>query len=175
MKLKPFVMWFTGLSGAGKSTISEAVVAELRRRQLTVEYLDGDIVRSIFGDTGFTKPERDRHLKRVGFVASRLEFYGVPVIASFVSPYRETRDFLRELCSNYIEVYVSTSLNECEKRDVKGLYKRARSGEISNFTGISDDYEPPLKPELQIDTEKMTKNESVQLVIKYIEDNFTVR
>jgi adenylylsulfate kinase len=151
-ELTPSVLWFTGLSGSGKSTISNEVAARLRQMGLKVEQLDGDSIRSLFPHTGFTRPDRDAHIRRVGYLASRLEKHGVTVVASFVSPYREPRDFVRQICRNFIEVYVSTPIAECERRDEKGLYARARRGEIANFTGVSDPYEPPERPDLVIDT-----------------------
>ena len=169
----PSVVWFTGLSGSGKSTIAERVTAELKRRRLKVEYLDGDSVRAIFPATGFTRPERDAHIRRVGFLASRLEQHGVFVVASFVSPYRESRDFVRGQCRSFIEVHVSTPLEECERRDVKGLYARARRGEIANFTGISDPYEAPEHAELVIDTTRLPVDEAVQAVVKLVERRMT--
>ena len=162
---EPSVVWFTGLSGSGKSTISERVAAELKSAGLKIEYLDGDVVRSVFPATGFTKAERDMHVRRIGFLASRLEAQGVTVIASFVSPYRESREAVRAMCSSFVEVHVSTPLEECEKRDVKGLYAKARRGEIANFTGISDPYEPPANAELVIDTTRTSLDESIRLVI----------
>jgi adenylylsulfate kinase len=172
-EVTPSVVWFTGLSGSGKSTISERVTAELKRRRLKVEYLDGDSVRAIFPATGFTRPERDAHIRRVGFLASRLEQHGVFVVASFVSPYRESRDFVRGQCRNFVEVHVSTPLEECERRDVKGLYAKARRGEIANFTGISDPYEAPEHAELVIDTMRMSADAAVQAVVKLVEQRMT--
>jgi adenylylsulfate kinase len=151
-QLNPSVLWFTGLSGSGKSTIADWVAGELKRRGLNVERLDGDSIRHIFPNTGFTQPERDAHIRRVGFLASKLEEHGVFVVASFVSPYEESRQFVRGLCKSFVEIYVSTPLEECERRDVKGLYAKARRGEIVNFTGISDSYEIPQHPDLAIDT-----------------------
>jgi adenylylsulfate kinase len=155
-EVKPAVLWFTGLSGSGKSTIADWVEASLRRRGLKVERLDGDSLRNIFPATGFTREERDSHVRRVGFLASKLEQHGVFVVASFVSPYKDSRDFVRGLCTSFVEVHVSTPLDECERRDVKGLYARARRGEIRNFTGIDDPYESPTNPELSIDTQVTT-------------------
>ncbi len=159
------VVWFTGLSGAGKSTIAHGVLEELGRRAVRHEALDGDVIRDIFPATGFTRPERDAHIRRVGWLASRLEHHGVFVIASLVSPYEASRQFVRGLCHNFIEVHVATSLAECERRDVKGLYARARRGEIAHFTGIDDPYEPPRSPELTLDTAKLSVQESVNAVL----------
>jgi adenylylsulfate kinase len=159
------VVWFTGLSGSGKSTIAERVAAGMRDQYDEVEYLDGDAVRAVFPATGFTRPERDAHIRRIGFLASRLAEHGVVVVASFVSPYREARDFVRGLCPGFIEVWVSTPLEVCEQRDVKGLYGKARRGEIPHFTGISDPYEPPARAELVIDTTQVSVDAAVRLVL----------
>lgn len=159
------VLWFTGLSGSGKSTIATRVYEELERRGMEAEYLDGDALRSVFPNTGFTRAERDEHLRRTGYLASRLEAHGITVIASFVSPYRESRDFIRRLCRDFVEIYVATPLEECERRDVKGLYARARRGEIQNFTGIDDPYEAPEHPELTLDTRVLSLDECVAKVL----------
>jgi adenylylsulfate kinase len=151
-EIKPAVFWFTGLSGSGKSTLSKAFYEKLVDRGLKVEYLDGDSIRNIFPKTGYSKEERNTHIKRVGYLASKLEKNGVIVIASFISPYKESRYFIRNLCDNFIEVYISTPLEECERRDVKGLYAKARRGEIKQFTGIDDPYEKPENPEVEINT-----------------------
>ncbi len=167
--LKPTVLWFTGLSGSGKSTISEKVYARLKNEGYEVEHLDGDAVREVFPSTGFSKEERDDHVKKVGFIASLLQKHGVFVVASFISPYRDARDFVRQRCQDFTEVYISTPLEVCEARDVKGLYEKARAGEIDNFTGISDPYEPPEDPELDIDTTDITPEEGVQMVFDYLQ------
>ena len=164
----PFVLWFTGLSGSGKSTIADAVYDYLAGRGYRVEKLDGDTVRSIFPNTGFTREARDEHIMRIGYLASMLEKNGVIVVSSFISPYRNTRDAVRGMCDNFVEVHVSTSIEECERRDIKGLYKRARSGEITMFTGIDDPYEAPLSPELSVDTEQVQVSESVKSVLSHI-------
>jgi adenylylsulfate kinase len=164
------VLWFTGLSGSGKSTIAARVHQELVRRGGEVEYIDGDALREVFPATGFTRAERDEHLRRTGYMASRLAAHGVTVVASFVSPYRESRDFIRSLCENFGEIYVATPLEECERRDVKGLYARARRGEIRNFTGIDDPYEPPERPELTLDTRVLSVDQCVAQVLAFVED-----
>ncbi|HEY7480352.1 MAG TPA: adenylyl-sulfate kinase [Gemmatimonadales bacterium] len=160
------VLWFTGLSGSGKSTIAVRVYQELLRRGGEVEYIDGDALREVFPSTGFTRAEREEHLRRTGYMASRLAAHGVMVVASFVSPYRESRDFVRRQCPGFVEIYVSTPLEECERRDVKGLYARARRGEIRNFTGIDDPYEPPEHPELTLDTRALTVEQCVARVLE---------
>jgi adenylylsulfate kinase len=159
------VLWFTGLSGSGKSTIASGVQQELKRRGFEVEYIDGDTLREVFPHTGFTRPEREEHLRRTGYMASRLAAHGVTVVASLVSPYRESRDFIRELCREFVEIYVSTPLEECERRDVKGLYARARRGEIRSFTGIDDPYEPPEHPELTLDTCVLSLDQCIAKVL----------
>jgi adenylylsulfate kinase len=166
---KSFVLWFTGLSGAGKTTLADKVYDCIAMNGHRVEKLDGDMVRSVFPSTGFGKADRDAHIKRVGFLASLLEKHGVIVIASFISPYKEIRQFVRDRCRNFIEIYVSASLEECERRDPKGLYKKARAGEIKNFTGIDDPYEAPVAPELIVDTETQTVEESFSVILDYLE------
>lgn len=159
-------IWFTGLSGAGKSTISQAVEKELRSLGLKVEALDGDVVRqNLTKGLGFSKADRDENIRRVGFVAHLLTRNQVIVVVSAISPYREIRDEVRQKIGNFVEVYVNTPLEICEKRDVKGLYKKARAGEIKNFTGIDDPYEPPLTPELECRTDLQSLEESVSQVL----------
>jgi adenylylsulfate kinase len=150
-EVQPVVVWLTGLPASGKSTLSQWVAEALRRKGFRVEQLDGEMVRRLFPQTGFTRPERDEHVKRLGFLASKLEQQGVCVVAATVSPYADSRDFVRQLCRNYIEVHVATPLANCEQRDPKGLYAQARRGAIRNFTGIDDPYEPPLEPDVRVD------------------------
>lgn len=164
------VLWFTGLSGSGKSTIATRVHQQLVGRGVDVEYIDGDALREVFPNTGFTRAEREEHLRRTGYMASRLAAHGVAVVASFVSPYRESRNFIRGLCPNFGEIYVATPLEECERRDVKGLYARARRGELRNFTGLDDPYEPPDHPELTLDTRMLTVEQCVAKVVDLFED-----
>jgi adenylylsulfate kinase len=162
------VLWFTGLSGSGKSTIAVRVHQELVRRGVDVEYIDGDALREVFPGTGFTREQREEHLRRTGYMASRLAAHGVAVVASFVSPYRDSRDFIRKHCPGFVEIYVSTPLEECERRDVKGLYARARRGEIRNFTGLDDPYEAPEHPELTLDTRALTVDQCVARVLEIL-------
>ncbi|MFN0178747.1 MAG: 3'(2'),5'-bisphosphate nucleotidase CysQ [Gemmatimonadales bacterium] len=144
------VIWFTGLSGSGKTTIARRVVEQFEAVGTPVEYLDGDAIREVFPATGFSREDRDAHIRRVGYLASRLERHGVTVVVSLVSPYRASRDFARGLCRRFIEVFMATPLEVCEQRDIKGLYAKARRGEIRQFTGISDPYEVPEHPEVVI-------------------------
>lgn len=166
--IQPAVIWFTGLSGAGKTTLAQELVQKLKARGLPVEHLDGDLIRQIFPQTGFSREQRNEHVKRVGFLASSLERNHVFVVASLISPYRESRDFVRNLCRNFVEVHVSTPIAVCEKRDPKGLYKQAREGKIKNFTGIDDVYEVPTRAELVIDTSELGLDESVAQLLKKI-------
>ena len=164
-----FTLWFTGLSGAGKTTIAEIVGPQLERRGRLVEYLDGDAVRQhLSKGLGFSKEDRDTNIERVGWVASRLTRQGGAVLVSAISPYEETRRKAREMIEEYgpfVEVYVEASVETCAERDVKGLYKKAFAGEIKEFTGVSDPYEIPESPELRVDTESMTPEESAELIL----------
>ena len=161
-----FTLWLTGLSGAGKSTIATAVGHELRRRGVRVEVLDGDEVRqNLSKGLGFTREDRDTNIRRIGYVARLLSRNGVAVITAAISPYRAVRDEVRREIGAFVEVYVKASLDECVRRDTKGLYRRALAGEIPQFTGVSDPYEEPLRPELVIDTEREGVGESSARVI----------
>jgi len=168
---KGFTLWMTGLSGAGKSTISDVVVAEFERRDVPVEVLDGDVVReNLSKGLGFSKEDRDTNIRRIAFVADLLSKHGTPVITAAISPYREIRDEARALMDGrFVEVFIATSLEDCEKRDTKGLYAKARSGEIPEFTGVSDPYEAPENPELNVETADRTPEESAQQILDYLE------
>jgi adenylylsulfate kinase len=169
---KGFCLWFTGLSGSGKTTITTQLVKELRRRETKLEVLDGDVVReNLSKGLGFSKEDRDTNIRRIAFVANLLSRNGVPVITAAISPYREIRDEARALMDGrFIETYVEASVEVCEERDVKGLYAKARSGEIKEFTGVSDPYEPPENPEIVIDTEQQSPEESAQQILRYLEE-----
>jgi sulfate adenylyltransferase len=169
---KGFVLWFTGLSQSGKTTVADGVYNALKERKFKVERLDGDIVREhLSKGLGFSKEDREENIKRVGFVSKLLSRSGVGVIASFISPYREIRKRLRNEIPSFIEVFTNAPLEVCERRDTKGLYKKARLGEIKNFTGISDPYESPENPEIELKTDNLLPNECVKKIIKYLEDN----
>jgi adenylylsulfate kinase len=169
-----FTLWFTGLSGSGKTTIAHLVGPELDRRGLVVEYLDGDTVRTrLSKGLGFSKEDRDTNIERIGWVASRLTRQGGAVIAAAISPYEETRQKARAMVEEwgaFVEVHVAASVEECAKRDVKGLYEKAFAGEIKGFTGVDDPYEAPASPELVIDTEAHSPEESAQLVVAKLEE-----
>jgi len=171
---KGFVLWFTGLSGAGKTTIADIVEARLKERGSKIEVLDGDVVRTnLSKGLGFSREDRDTNIARIAFVADLLARNDVPVITAAISPYRSTRDDARELIGDdkFIEIHIATPLEECEARDVKGLYAKARSGEIKEFTGISDPYEEPLNPEITINTVDFTPDESAEQILGYLAEN----
>ena len=158
------MLWLTGLPAAGKTTIASRVHRILTERGAAAELLDGDLVRAL-APTGFTRAERDAHVLRVGFLASRLERHGVSSVCALVSPYADARLRVREMCRRFVEVHVATPLDVCERRDPKGLYARARRGEVERFTGVSDPYEPPERPELRIDTSRVSEEEAVAEVL----------
>jgi adenylyl-sulfate kinase len=169
---KGFTLWFTGLSGAGKTTISTMVAEELQTRGSRLEILDGDIVReNLSKGLGFSKEDRDTNIRRIAFVADLLSRNGVPVITAAISPYREIRAEARELMGErFIEVFVKASVDICIERDPKGLYEKALKGEIKEFTGVSDPYEEPLDPELTLETESESPEESAGKIISLLEE-----
>ncbi len=162
---KGFTLWFTGLSGSGKSTVSEKVYARLKDSGAKVELLDGDVVRThLSKGLGFSKEDRDTNVRRIGFVSKLLSQNGVISIVAAISPYRDVREEVRAAIPNFIEVYVYCPIEVLAERDVKGLYKKALAGEIPSFTGVSDPYEPPANPEVTIDSSKEEINGSVEKV-----------
>jgi adenylylsulfate kinase len=165
-----FTLWFTGLSGSGKTTISEIVEHELRERERRVEVLDGDIVRTnLSKGLTFSRDDRNINVLRIGFVANLLTRNGVGVIVSAISPYKEARDQVRRRIVDFVEVFVDAPLEVCAERDVKGLYKKAFAGEIEQFTGVSDPYEPPNAPDLVLKTDEESPAESARKVIEKLE------
>ena len=167
-----FCVWFTGLSGSGKSTTAGALLGELTRVGRTVTYLDGDIVRMhLSKGLGFSRADRDTNILRIGFVASEIIRHAGAVITAAISPYRSTRAEVRKMVGSdhFIEVFVDTPLEMCEQRDVKGMYARARRGEITAFTGVDDPYEPPLTPEIRLDTINASVEENVGRIMTYLE------
>ena len=162
-----FVVWLTGLPGSGKTTIAQRLIRELKKRNLKVELFDGDEVRrNLSKGLGFSKEDRDTHNKRIIYVCKLLTRNGVNAIVSLISPYRSTRAYARKNLPNFVETYLKCSIEECIKRDPKGLYKRALAGEITNMTGIQDPYEEPLKPDILLDTEKDSSSNNVHSIIK---------
>ena len=167
--MKGITLWFTGLPCSGKTTIANKVFEILKSKGLKVERLDGDILRThISKGLGFSKEDRFENLRRAGFIAKLLTRNNVIVLASFVSPYREIRNELRKEIENFAEIYVKASKETCIKRDVKGMWKKAMNGEIKNFTGWDAPYEEPENPELVLDTEKETVEESVNKVMEFL-------
>jgi adenylylsulfate kinase len=169
-----FTLWFTGLSGAGKTTIAHLVGPELERRGHIAEYLDGDTVRThLSKGLGFSKEDRDTNIERIGWVAGRLTRHGAAVLASAISPYDETRKKARSMVEEYgsfVEVYVKASVDECARRDVKGLYEKAFAGEIKGFTGVDDPYEEPNDAEVVVDTEQHDPEESAAMIVAKLEE-----
>ncbi len=164
-------VWFTGLPCSGKTTLALKLSAELKKRGILCEDLDGDVTRKYLSKgLGFSKEDRDENIRRVGFVCSLLTKHGAVTTAAFVSPYRSIRAEIREMIGNFVEVYVKCSLDKCIERDVKGMYKKAIAGEIKNFTGISDPFEEPEKPELVIESDKETEDESLKRLLAKLEE-----
>jgi len=170
MEHKGFTIWFTGLSGAGKTTLAREVEKRLRARGMKVEVLDGDVVRqNLSKGLGFSKEDRDTNIRRIGFVCKLLTRNNVVAIAAAISPYRDIRDEVRREVGQFVEVYVECPLDVLVDRDVKGLYKKALAGEITNFTGVDDPYEPPLDPEVVIHSDREPVEESVEKIMRTLE------
>jgi len=168
---QPLLLWFTGLSGSGKSTIANSVEQELHKNSVHTYTLDGDNIRKgLNSDLSFSPKDRKENIRRIAETAHLMIDAGLVVLAAFVSPYRNDRDHVRKIVGddNMVEVYINTSIKECERRDVKGLYKKARKGEIKNMTGISAPYEPPLHPDIQINTEEVTIIDATKQIINFI-------
>jgi adenylylsulfate kinase len=168
---KGVTLWFTGLPCSGKSAIADMVAEKLKAQGLRAERLDGDIVRQdLTRDLGFSKADRDENIRRVTFVAKLLARNGVAVLVSFISPYREMRDRARQQIQNFVEIYVRCPVEVCAQRDVKGMYQKAMRGEIKEFTGVNDPYEEPLRPELILETDKETLDQSVEKAMAKIKE-----
>ena len=168
-RIEPFVLWFTGLPFSGKTTIANIVYDKLNKNlSIPIQRLDSKDVRTMIPEIGFTKPERILHLKRVAFLTKILQDNSISVIASFVSPYKEIREFLRKNTERYVEIYVKASIDECKKRDFKGMFEKAEMGEIKNFTGVHEPFEEPEEPELVLDTDKYSAEELAEKVYKYV-------
>ncbi len=169
MKHQGTTIWLTGLSGAGKSTVANLLAKRLRASEARVEVLDGDVIRTnLSKGLGFSKEDRDTNIRRIGFVCSLLSRNGVIAIAAAISPYRSLRDEVRASNTNFVEVFADCKFETLVKRDVKGLYKKALAGEIQNFTGVSDPYEPPESPEVRFDSDAETPEESAKVVWAYL-------
>lgn len=169
-EVKPAVIWLTGLVRSGKSEIAKATVEALRKKGYKAEHLDGHTIRDLFPETGYTRDEVNEHIKRVGYLAKRLEDQGVFVVASFVSPYKESREFVRKITDNYLEVHISTPLEVCIKNDTSGIYEKAKRGEIKNFPGIDVEYETPENHSVEIDYSKLDKETTVKKILSSVDD-----
>ena len=171
-RIEPFNLWFTGLPLSGKTTIADGVYAELEKLQIPLERIDSKDIRELIPNIGYTREDRNRHMHRIGNLIKTLQNNSVSTVASFVSPYKESRKAIREMVKNNIVVYVKADIESCKKRDYKGVYARAMSGELQNFSGINDVYEEPRHAEIVIDTDRMDVEESVSLIIKHIKKNY---
>jgi len=170
MKQKGVTVWFTGLPCCGKTTIARKIKEKLEDENIDVELLDGDTVRDYIKNKDFSQEGRNKHLRYIALMAKLLSERGTIVLCTFVSPYRENRDFARSICNNFAEIYVKCPVEVCMERDVKGMYKKALNGEIKNFTGVDDPYEEPENPELVIETDTEEVDESVEKVMKKLEE-----
>jgi len=176
-KHEAFLLWFTGLSGSGKSTIANALENTLYQKGIHTYTLDGDNVREgLNNNLSFSPEDRTENIRRIAEVANLMVDAGLVVLASFVSPYEQDRENIKKIvgANRYIEIFVNTSIEECERRDVKGLYAKARSGEIDNFTGINAPYEAPKSADIEIDTQNITIGEAVSIILKYIEEKLSL-
>ena len=171
-RIEPFNLWFTGLPLSGKTTIADAVYKELEKLDIPIERLDSKDIRDVVPNIGFTRDDRNRHMKRIGHLIKTLQNNSISTVASFVSPYRESRKAIREMVKNNIVVYVQADIETCKKRDTKGKYKKALKGEYQNFTGVNDIYEEPQYAEITIDTDKLSIEESTQIIITYVKKNY---
>ena len=171
-RIEPFNLWFTGLPLSGKSTLADAVYKELKKQDIPLERLDSKDIRELIPDVGFERSDRHRHLSRIGHLIRTLQNNSVSAVASFVSPYQESRDAIKGMTNNYIEVYVKANLETCKSRDFKGVYQKAESGELKNFTGVSDVYEEPKSATIVIDTDKESIEEAVQKIVKLVKSRY---
>ncbi|CAA6827563.1 MAG: Adenylylsulfate kinase (EC [uncultured Sulfurovum sp.] len=171
-KIEPFNLWFTGLPLSGKTTIADKVYKELEKLQIPLERLDSSEMRNLIPDIGFSREERNRHMHRIGHLIKTLQNNSISTVASFVSPYTESRKAIREMVKNNVIVYVKTELETCKKRDYKGKYEKALSGKYQNFTGVNDIYEEPKDAEIIIDTDKVSADEASQIIVDYIKKRY---
>jgi len=171
-KIEPFNLWFTGLPLSGKTTIADKVYTELEKLHIPIERLDSKDIRDLIPGIGFSRENRNRHMHRIGFLIQKLQKNSISTVASFVSPYKESRKAIREMVTNNIVVYIKTDLETCKQRDYKGVYEKALKGELKNFSGINDVYEEPQHAEIVIDTNKMSADESAQVIVKYVKKHY---
>ena len=171
-KIEPFNLWFTGLPLSGKTTLADKVYDELRKLDIPLERLDSKDIRDVVPDIGFSREDRNRHMKRVGHLIKTLQNNSISTVASFVSPYRESRKAIREMVKNNVVVYVKADIKTCQQRDYKGVYQKALNGELQNFTGVNDVYEEPQHAEIIIDTDKTSVDEAVKEIVRYIKKKY---
>lgn len=171
-RIEPFNVWLTGLPLSGKTTIADRVYAELKKLDIPLERIDSQDIRELIPEIGFTRPERNRHMRRIGHLIRTLQNNSISTVASFVSPYRESRKAIRTMVQNNIVVYVKADIETCKARDKEGKYEKALRGEYQNFTGISDVYEEPEHAEITVDTDKLTVEESVDIIVKHIKRTY---
>lgn len=171
-KIEPFNLWFTGLPLSGKTTIADAVYKELEKLHIPIERIDSKDIRELIPDIGFTREDRNRHMHRIGNLIRTLQKNSISTVASFVSPYKESRKAIREMVKNNIVVYVKADIETCKQRDYKGVYTKALSGEYKNFSGVNDVYEEPEHAEIVLDTDKLSVEESVEQIVKYIKKRY---
>ena len=170
-RIEPFNLWFTGLPLSGKTTIADRVYEELKKLDIPLERIDSKEIRELIPDVGFSREERNRHMKRIGHLVKTLQNNSVSTVCSFVSPYKESRKAIREMVKNNIVVYVKADIETCKERDYKGVYEKALRGELQNFSGINDVYEEPQHAEIVIDTDKLSVDEAVEIIVKYVKKN----
>ena len=171
-KIEPFNLWFTGIPLSGKTTIADAVFKELEKLQIPLERLDSKDIRDVVPNIGFSREDRNRHMHRVGHLIKTLQNNSISTVASFVSPYRESRKAIREMVKNSVIVYVKAKVETCKERDYKGVYEKALRGELQNFSGVNDVYEEPKHAEIVIDTDEVSVDEAVQIIVKYIKKKY---
>ncbi len=174
-KIEPFNLWFTGLPLSGKTTIADLVYEKLKKEHIPLERIDSKDVRELIPNVGFSREERNRHMKRLGHLIQTLQKNSISTIASFVSPYKESRKTIREMVKNNIVVYVKADIQSCKKRDYKGVYEKAERGELKNFSGVNDVYEEPKHAEIVIDTDKLSPQEAADIIVKYVKRNYIKR
>jgi adenylylsulfate kinase len=171
-KIDPFNLWFTGLPLSGKSTIADKVYVELEKLHIPIERLDSKDIRDLIPDIGFSREDRNRHMHRIGFLIQKLQKNSISTVASFVSPYKESRKAIREMVKNNIVVYVKAEIETCKERDYKGVYEKAMAGELKNFSGINDVYEEPEHAEIVIDTETTSIDKAASLIVDYVKKHY---
>ena len=171
-KIEPFNLWFTGISLSGKTTIGDLVYKELEKEDIPLERIDAKDLRDLIPNIGFTREDRNRHMNRVGHLIKTLQKNSISTVASFISPYRESRKAIRNMVKNNIVVYLKSDVETCQKRDYKGVYEKALSGELQNFSGVNDVYEEPQHAEVIIDTDKLSVDEAVQIIVKHVKKSY---